>query len=183
MRACAALIRVGCFVSIVAILAGCATKNVANVADIPETLRPPGNPVMKLALRGSGVQIYECRSSKDGPAPFAWVLRGPEADLLDHAGQLVGRHYAGPTWEANDGSEVTGEMVAQANAPDPEAVPWLLLRAKSNAGKGLFGKTRSIQRVHTVGGKAPSSGCDAAQAGKRVRVAYSADYYFYNARR
>jgi Protein of unknown function (DUF3455) len=179
----AELIRVGGFVSLVAILAACATKNVATVADIPEALRAPGNQVMKLALHGSGVQIYECRASKDGPAKFAWGLRSPEADLSDHAGKLVGRHYAGPTWEANDGSEVTGEVVAQANAPDTEAIAWLLLRATSNAGKGLFGKTRFIQRVHTVGGKAPAGGCDATLVGKRVRVAYSADYYFYATRR
>jgi hypothetical protein len=173
----------GGWATFVVLLAGCAAKNLASVSDIPPSLKVTGNQAMSVALHGAGVQIYECRASKEAPNRFAWTLRSPEADLSDHAGKLVGRHYAGPTWEANDGSEVVGEVVVQESAPAENAVPWLLLRATSNTGKkGLFAKTASIQRVHTVGGKAPATGCDAKQAGKRVRVAYAADYYFYRRR-
>ena len=65
----------------------------------------------------------------------------------------------------------------------PQAIQWLLLRAKSNTGKGIFGKTQFIQRLHTIGGVAPTDTCDASRAGQRTRVAYSADYYFYAGRR
>jgi len=183
MKRSRALIRFGRHALLCAVFAGCAGRNLAPPPDVPPSLRAPADQVMSLALRGAGVQVYECQATQDRVARFAWVLRGPEADLTDHSGKTVGRHYAGPTWEADDGSTVAGEIVAQEPSPNPDAMPWLLLRATSNAGKGLFAKTRSIQRLHTVGGKAPGSGCDATQLRKHVRVAYSADYYFYVARR
>ena len=183
MKPWSAWIRVGRCASLGAILAGCAGRSIAPPPDVPPSLRAPADQVPSLALRGAGVQVYECQSTQDKVARFTWVLRGPEADLTDHSGKTVGRHFAGPTWEADDGSTVTGEIVAQENSPNPDAIAWLLLRATSNAGKGLFAKTRSIQRLHTVGGKAPAGGCDSTQLRKHVRVAYSADYYFYSARK
>jgi hypothetical protein len=69
--------------------------------------------------------------------------------------------------------------VAQADAPDPGAVPWLLLRAKSNAGAGVFAHVTFVQRIRTKGGKAPAAGCDAQSNGKETRVDYSADYLFF----
>lgn len=134
-------------------------------------------------LHGSGVQIYACLPNQQNPPRYAWVFQAPAADLSDRSGKDVGRHYDGPTWEANDGSKVVGEVIARDNGPSSAAIPWLLLRAKSTAGKGIFGKIASIQRLHTVGGLAPQAGCDGAHAGQRTRVAYSADYYFYVARR
>jgi hypothetical protein len=38
---------------------------------------------------------------------------------------------------------------------------------------------RSIQRVDTVGGKAPDQGCGAESTGAKERVPYRATYYFY----
>lgn len=183
MNRCAALISVGRCAWFAAILTGCASHRVAAPPDVPPALKVPDRQILKLALHGAGVQIYECRASQEGPTRFAWILRSPEADLTDRTGKTVGRHYAGPTWEADDGSTVVGEVVSRDNGPDADAVPWLLLRETSNAGKGWFGKIRFIQRLHTVGGKAPTSGCDSTQVGKRVRVAYSADYYFYATRK
>jgi len=179
----AELIRVGCFASCIAILAGCASGRIETVPGVPEALRVSGNEVVSLELHGVGVQIYECQATQDGQTRFTWILKAPAADLLDHTGNTVGRHYAGPTWEANDGSKVIGEIVARDDGPDAGAIPWLLLRATSSTGKGLFSKTQFIQRLHTVGGKAPATDCDASQAGKRIRVAYAADYYFYRARK
>ena len=178
----AAFIRVGRRAWLCLILAGCASRTLAPPPDVPPALRVSSDQTVAFALHGSGVQIYECRAAPDNATHFAWVLRGPEADLADFAGKTVGRHFAGPTWEAEDGSTVTGEIVAQESAPSPDAVPWLLLRATSNGGKGLFAKIRFIQRLHTVGGKAPT-GCDASQLRKPVRVPYAAEYYFYAARK
>jgi hypothetical protein len=166
-------------VSLIAILMGCAASNIATLPVVPEALKVPSTQVLALEARGSGVQIYECKAGKDDPMRFEWVFKAPEAELFDTAGKRIGRHYAGPTWEANDGSKVEGEVRAQDKGPDPKAIPWLLLTAKSNSGNGVFGQTQSIQRLYTAGGKAPEEGCNQAQAGKETRVPYKAEYYFY----
>jgi hypothetical protein len=164
-------------------LAGCASHKSVAPTDVPVSLSVPGGQVLTAALHGTGVQIYECRAGAHDPKQFAWILQAPAADLADRSGKDVGRHYAGPTWEGDDGSKVVGEVTARDDGPTTTAVPWLLLRAKSNSGKGIFAKTRYIQRLHTIGGQPPSTLCDSAHAGQRTRVAYSADYYFYAARR
>lgn len=170
-------------VAVVALVAGCATANTAQLQGIPEQLRPPPPQALSRQVHATGVQVYECRPSKDDAARFEWQFRAPEATLLDRAGKAIGKHYAGPTWEANDGSKVVGEVIARDNGPDAAAIPWLLLRATSASGDGSFGRVVSIQRLHTVGGKAPADGCGQAQSGKQARVPYSADYLFYITRR
>jgi len=66
----------------------------------------------------------------------------------------------------------------------PNAIAWLLLEA-SVVGEGPTGgdkmlPTRRIQRVNTVEGKAPTTGCAVTNdIGKRALVPYEADYYFY----
>jgi Protein of unknown function (DUF3455) len=149
--------------------------------EIPDGLRPPAGQVLALAARATGVQIYECKAAKENPAQFSWTLKAPEADLKDLSGKPVGKHYAGPTWEAGDGSKVMGELVAKRDAPVATAIPWLLLRAKSTSGNGIFSAIASIQRLQTVGGTPPADGCDSSQAGKESRVPYSAVYRFYKA--
>jgi hypothetical protein len=151
------------------------------VADdaIAEVLKPPAGQVLSLSARADGVQIYQCLAQKDEPVRFSWTLKGPEAVLRNNTGKPSGRHYAGPTWEANDGSKVMGELVAKADAPTADSIPWLLLKAKSTAGHGVFSEITSIQRLRTHGGIAPEAGCDRSQAGQEVRVPYSALYRFY----
>ena len=169
-------------VSLIALLAGFSTAQAGTMPEVPEALKVPANQVLSLETQAAGVQIYECKASKDDPTRFEWVFKAPEAELFDSAGKKIGRHYAGPTWESNDGSKVVGEVKAKDNGPDPNAIPWLLLSAKSTSGSGVFGQTQSIQRIHTSGGKAPAEGCNQAQAGKEARVPYKAKYYFYIAR-
>jgi hypothetical protein len=168
--------------SFVAFLSGCASPDIGMTPVVPENLKAPATQALSVAAQATGVQIYECNASKTDPTRFEWVFRAPEAALFDIAGKNIGKHYAGPTWESNDGSKVIGEVKARDDGLDPNAIPWLLLNAKSAEGNGVFGKTQSIQRVKTVGGKAPADGCNQAQAGKDVRVAYRATYYFYVAR-
>jgi hypothetical protein len=164
--------------SCLALLAGCATST-GTIPTVPDSLKVPATQVLSLETRATGVQIYECKASKDNPARFEWALRAPEAELFDSSGKKVGKHYAGPTWESNDGSKVVGEVKARDDGPDANAIPWLLLNAKSTAGTGALSKTTSIQRVQTVGGKAPADNCSQAQVGKETRVPYEAKYYFY----
>jgi hypothetical protein len=106
----------------------------------------------------------------------------PEADLFDARGHRTGRHYAGPHWESTDGSKILGTVKERADAPVADAIPWLLLAAKSVGPEGSFSKITSIQRVNTVGGVAPRAGCSQATAGAPARINYTADYYFFTAR-
>jgi hypothetical protein len=163
---------------LVAILPGCVTST-GTIPVVPDKLKPPASQMLTLETRARGVQIYECRASKDNPTRFEWVFIAPEAELFDAGGKKIGKHYAGPTWESSDGSKVVGEVKARDDGPDANAIPWLLLSAKSAAGTGQLSRTASIQRVQTVGGKAPADGCSQAQAGKEARVPYEARYYFY----
>jgi len=70
-------------------------------------------------------------------------------------------------------------VAARSNSPEPNAIPWLLLNAKTASTTGMFAGIKSIQRLHTAGGAAPAGGCSPAQSGQELRVTYSADYLFY----
>jgi len=153
----------------IALLGGCASRRALEAPGAPPALKVPANEVITLQAFANGVQIYECRDQH-------WTLRAPEAELADREGRALGRHYAGPTWEAGDGSKVVGEVKARENGRSADDIPWLLLSAKSNSGTGTFARTRSIQRMDTVGGKAPESAC---RDGEEARVPYKATYYFY----
>jgi len=128
--------------------------------------------------RATGFQIYVCRPDAVGKP--AWTLKAPEAELFDEQGNVVGRHFGGPTWQLNDGSQITGKMVAKVDAPDRRAIPWLLVTVTSNSGKGSLSRVTSIQRVNTVGGLAPANAeCSESNGGLEFKSSYSADYYFY----
>ncbi len=137
---------------------------------------PAGTSVV-LQATGDGVQIYTCT---DAPGGAKWVLKAPDAKLLDASGKTIGSHFAGPTWKLADGSQVQGELVASRAAPGNGSVAWLLLRAKAGTGKGSLANVAFIRRTETHGGVAPQSGCETSQdAGKTVRVPYTATYTFY----
>lgn len=145
---------------------------------IPAILVPPPTSVLLFTLRARGVQIYACAAKPDDPTAFAWTFKAPEADLLNARGEVVGRHFAGPTWQGNDGSAVVGAVLERADAPEPGAIPWLLLEAKEHEGNGAFSTVTHVQRLDTVGGVAPVEGCDAEHAGAEARVPYEATYAF-----
>lgn len=135
--------------------------------------RAAGNAI---ELRGVGAQIYVCQASASG---FEWRFKAPEARLVDGSGAEFGRHFAGPSWQAKDGSTVVGEVVATGAAPRPDSIPWLLLRAKSHDGAGVLANIGFIVRSQTQGGAAPREGCDAAHAGAENRASYEALYTFF----
>src|SRR6185295_9852797 len=92
-------------------------------ADVPAALDPPPGSTIEAAFDAQGVQIYVCAVPAAGGAP-AWTLKAPHAILLTRGGDVAGIHFAGPSWQANDGSIVTGTRVASAAAPDATAIPW-----------------------------------------------------------
>ena len=164
---------------VIAVVVLTAATSIANAADVPDSLKTSADEVMSLQVRATGVQVYACKARKDDPGKFEWTLVAPEAELRDLGGRRIGKHYAGPSWEADDGSKVVGEVKGRDTGPDANAIPWLLLTAKSNSGKGVFAGTTSVQRLDTTGGKAPSERCEAKQEGSEIRVPYTATYNFY----
>lgn len=165
---------------LVVLVAGCASMQLPGpTVAVPEKLKPGANESLAMIVPAKGVQIYECRTRKDPAGGYEWAFVAPEADLFDAGGKKIGRHYAGPHWEATDGSKIVGALKERADAPAADAIPWLLLTAKSVGPAGSFSKVTSIQRVSTVGGVAPKGGCDQAAAGKPARIHYTADYYFF----
>ena len=146
---------------------------------LPANLAVPSGQVLLLEVGARGAQVYGCQPKADDPAAFEWALRGPDAVLLNGRGEQIGQHYAGPTWEGNDGSRIVGAARETANSPDPQAIPWLLLQARSNEGAGVFSAVTYVQRLATSGGRAPTTGCDQAHIGDEQHVDYTATYAFY----
>src|SRR5216110_90340 len=103
---------------------------------VPPILEPPENQKVAFHVFAVGVQIYTWTQNPTNPALFSWVFKAPEAVLFkaDDRDDAVGLHYAGPTWEHKDGSKVVGAVLQRSPAADPNAIPWLLLQAVSNAG-------------------------------------------------
>jgi uncharacterized protein DUF3455 len=143
---------------------------------VPQQLQPPATDQLLLQVHAKGDQIYTCQGDA---AQFAWTLKAPDAQLFDKDGKLFGRHFAGPSWEAQDGSRVMGKAVANAPSPEADSIPWLLVNIVGHEGAGVLSRATTIQRLNTKGGKAPATGCDASHAGQELRVSYSADYLFY----
>ena len=132
-----------------------------------------------LELRGEGVQIYRCSQSGGS---YAWTLVAPDATLTGADGKVFGHHFAGPTWQAADGSSVVGKPVAAGTIEGAGAVPWLVLQAASHAGSGVFDSVGYVVRSRTVGGVAPATGCDVDHGAAETRVPYSASYTFFGTR-
>ncbi|MEJ5991820.1 DUF3455 domain-containing protein [Ramlibacter sp. PS3R-8] len=147
-------------------------------AAVPAAIAPRSGALVE-SIAARGTQVYECRADAAAPGGAKWVFVAPEATLFDRSGATVGVHYAGPHWEAVDGSKVLGAVDARADAPQADAIPWLLLSARHAGGNGRFAQVSSIQRVNTFGGIAPARACDAATVGATEKVPYTADYLFY----
>lgn len=143
-------------------------------SDVPTELVPPAGNKVFLAVHADGWQIYRCDPGN------VWTLAAPSASLHGQNGKLIGTHYAGPTWQALDGSLVTATKEREANL-DATAINWLLLRKKTSlagADGARMVDTTWIQRINTVGGRAPAaSECDVV--GETAHIAYEADYYFW----
>jgi hypothetical protein len=150
---------------------------------VPDSIQAPAGEELILMARATGFQIYVCHPDANGKP--AWTLKAPDAELFDEQGKSIGKHFGGPTWQLNDGSQITGKMAAKVDAPDPKAIPWLLLTVTGHSGNSKLSGVTSIQRVNTVAGLAPESLAPAAQectaqSGEvEFKSSYSADYYFY----
>jgi hypothetical protein len=138
-----------------------------------QQLQVPQGSKLIFHVFGVGVQIYQWNGS-------SWQFVAPEATLFADAGDdaVVGIHFGGPTWQSVSGSRVVGTVIDHCT-PDPDAIPWLLLGAASTEGPGIFQHVAYLQRLNTVGGKAPA--VPGNFPGQVARVPYTADYFFYAA--
>src|SRR5882757_9580805 len=140
---------------------------------VPPSLAPQQGAILLGKYAAQGVQIYVCRAKG---AANEWAFKAPEAELVHPEGRPFAKHYAGPTWEAPDGSKVVGKVLANEPTPKAGAIPWLLLSTESS-GSGVLAGVHFAQRVNTSGGVGPTGACQTA--GTERRVDYTADYIFY----
>ena len=124
----------------------------------------------------TGVQVYACNAVDDA---IHWVLKGPDAKLVDGKGKPIAKHFAGPTWQAEDGSKVVGEVLTSTPSPHRDAIAWLVVRAKSHEGTGEMADVSYIIREATTGGMPTAAGCDQSHLGAEMRVPYRATYLFF----
>jgi Protein of unknown function (DUF3455) len=148
-----------------------ALGSIVVLAQPGQSIEPPAGARLILEAKGDGAQVYTCTDSH-------WVLKAPDAKLLDAQGQVIGTHFAGPTWRLNDGSEVKGKMIASQPSPDGKSIPWLLVGAVPGSGSGKFTSVAYIRRTETSGGAAPKDAC----TGGDLPVPYTARYSFYAAK-
>ena len=162
-------------------LSACASGPAAQMdagKPVPAALKPADTERVAFTWHAVGSQIYECRATDKGG--WAWVFVAPEADLFNQKDEKVGTHGAGPNWAALDGSKTVGTVKARADGERPTDIPLLLLTAKSAGAPGRMAAVTSVQRLNTEGGNAPAAGCAVrADAGKRVKEGYTADYVFF----
>jgi hypothetical protein len=127
----------------------------------------------KVQLHGFGVgfQIYTWDGS-------TWAGPVPDATLFDSEGNIVADHFEGPSWQSPSGSLVVGAVTGKITV-DLTAIPWVRLVPVLKVGAGVFADVTFIQRVNTVGGKAPAT--NGTVIGQIAAVPYTADYFFYRA--
>lgn len=152
--------------------------SVAQAEDaVPKVLQPPAGYVVALTAKATGVQIYTS-TAEAGTAP-KWTFEAPLAELKGHAEVI--HHYAGPSWEAADGSKVSRDMdTPVTTVPAKQAasdIPWLLIKVTADPAPGVLSKVVYVQRISTVGGVAPAA--PPTRAGTKVGVPYTATYVFY----
>ena len=153
------------------LLSGAILSAKAAETPVPAALAAPGETVV-LSTHAEGAQVYECKAGADGKP--MWSFREPIATLLVD-GKTIGQHYAGPSWQHNDGSAAVGKVSASAPGTTANDIPWLKLDVASRRGSGILADVTTVQRINTKGGKRDGA-CDAV--GSFVSVPYSAEYVF-----
>jgi hypothetical protein len=167
---------------------------------VPDGLEVEGGFKPFLVGHAIGTQNYVCAPAAT-PSGTDWLFIGPQATVFNASTEQILTHYQSKnplkndalhaTWQhSRDTSAVWALPAASSTDPafvTPGAIPWLLLsivgaQEGPTGGDALTGTTY-IQRVNTVAGGAPATGCAAAgDIGKRVFVPYETDYVFYKAR-
>ena len=154
---------------------------------VPDLLEVEDGNVVFLVGHGFGTQNYVCAPSTTSVTGVAFSLFTPQATLFDDAGGQLTTHFFSPnsdprvgppeagtiraTWEdSRDTSRVWAAVLQQSldrHFVRIDAVAWLLLKtagvAAGPTGGNRLTKTTFIQRVNTVGGLAPGTGCSTSR--------------------
>jgi len=167
------------------------------VPRVPDNIQVPAPSVPYLVGHAVGTQNYVCLPSGAG---FKFTLFTPEATLFDEKGKQIITHYFSPnpdesgnpvraTWQSRDASTVWGSVGPNDSSSDtafvkPSAIAWLKVTIvgteKGPSRADRLTQTTFIQRLNTVGGLAPSTGCASlSDVGKEAFMPYKADYFFY----
>jgi hypothetical protein len=156
-----------------------------------------------LVGHADGTQNYVCKPSGAG---FAYALFTPEATLFNgHDRQLITHYFSPNPEEANTDPRVDGNLMIRATwqhldtstiwakvhqnptgsaIVDADSIAWLLLDVVGHLdgpnGGATLSQTQFVQRVNTIGGNPPKTGCSSsADVGKEAFVHYKADYFFW----
>lgn len=144
---------------------------------VPAVLQPPAGYTVAFTAKATGVQIYTSTAEAGAPK---WTFEAPLAELAGPDGVI--HHYAGPSWEASDGSKLTRDMgtpVTTVPAKQPAAdIPWLLIKVVADPANGVLSKVGFVQRISTQGGVVPVT--PPVRAGTKIGVPYTATYVFYS---
>jgi hypothetical protein len=166
---------------------------------VPDGLEVPEGNRAFLVGHAVGSQNYVCLPSGAG---FAWTLFTPQATLFDDHGRQLITHFFSPnpfenrivraTWQhSRDTSTIWARLFAPPSTAAPfvaeGAVAWLVLEVvpppDGTRGGGALSRTTFVQRLNTLGGVAPTTGCaEPANVGRTVFVPYKADYFFFSDR-
>ena len=115
------------------------------------------------------------RAANRAQSPRGLKVRTSRALTTTRQIPLCANNVADPRRHADDPAP------RYRHTPDPDAIPWLLLKAVETEGPGIFHRVTYIQRLHTTGSLMPSYAGDFA--GETVGVPYTAEYVFYRAHR
>ena len=163
----------------VSILALTSAASAFAQADLPDSIKVPAGHKISMETTGVGEITYECKAKATNANELEWTFVGPKAVLNDRSGKQVGTYFGPPaTWEAKDGSKVTGTQLAVAPSGAGN-LPYQLVKANPAEGKGAMTGVAYIQRVALKGGVAPASQCAEANKGAKEVVKYQADYIFW----
>lgn len=156
------------------------TQN-ASAADLPTEIQVPAGNSVAMTTSAVGNITWECKDDAKNPGKVAYAFAGPRAVLNDAKGNQAGSYYGPPaTWEALDGSAVTGKELA-VSPSKKGSIPMQLVQANPSTGTGVMNGVTYIQRINLEGGSAPTMGCSEATKGHKVVVNYAGDYVFWKA--
>ena len=152
--------------------------------------------------RGVGTQNYECQPAAS-VGRVAWTLFTPQATLFSDQQEQLTTHFFSPnpfepsptpfangpvrvTWQDSRDTSIVWAKLTGSAMVSPNAIPWLRLQMTGvqvgPTGGGTLAVTTFIQRLNTVGGLAPATGCNIpTDVGRKAFVPYTADYFFYKA--
>jgi hypothetical protein len=177
---------------------------------VPDNLKVPEGNKAFLVGHAFGTQNYFCKPSSSPPGvayalftPEATLFSedggqvithffspNPDPDDPNTSAKVVADGAIRATWQHRDSSSIWAKVRSNPDGTngsaivDPKSIAWLLLEAVGTedgpTGGDTLTKTTFVQRVNTVGGNPPSTGCASpADVGNQAFVDYTADYFFY----